>query len=66
VDAAALQLSQACRLVLHPDVADSVLRQAIFQALPREELEKQPSTKLSGWRACQRIYPGRERLRVAQ
>jgi TnpA family transposase len=39
LDFAALQLGQACRLVLDPDLADAALRQAIFQAVSREHLE---------------------------
>jgi len=39
LDAAAIQLTQVCRLVLDPDLLDAELRSAIFKALEREELE---------------------------
>jgi TnpA family transposase len=39
LDAAAIQLTQVCRLVLDPDLQDAELRSAIFKALEREELE---------------------------
>ena len=39
LDAAAIRLSQVCRLVLTPDLPDADLRSAIFTALEREELE---------------------------
>ncbi|MGA2986948.1 MAG: Tn3 family transposase [Terriglobia bacterium] len=39
LDAAALQLTQVCRLVLDPDLQDAELRSAIFKAVEREELE---------------------------
>ena len=39
LDAAAIQLTQVCRLVLNPDLQDAELRSAIFKALEREELE---------------------------
>lgn len=39
LDAAAIQLTQVCRLVLDPALQDAELRTAIFKALEREELE---------------------------
>ena len=39
LDAAASQLSQACRLVLDPLIPDAELRAAIFKAVEREDLE---------------------------
>ena len=39
LDAAAVQLTQVCRLVLDRDLQDAELRSAIFKTLEREELE---------------------------
>jgi hypothetical protein len=39
LDAAAIQLTQVCRLVLDSELQDADLRSAIFKALAREELE---------------------------
>jgi len=39
LDAAAIQLTQVCRLVLDAELQDSDLRSAIFKTLEREELE---------------------------
>ena len=39
LDAAAIQLTQVCRLVLDPGLRDAELRAAIYQALERQELE---------------------------
>lgn len=39
LDAAAMQLGQACRLVLDPNVSDSDLRSAIFNAVQRDALQ---------------------------
>ncbi|MBV8817443.1 MAG: DUF4158 domain-containing protein, partial [Acidobacteriaceae bacterium] len=39
LDAAAMQLGQACQLVLDPDVSDADLRSAIFNVVQREELQ---------------------------
>ncbi len=40
LDAAAIQLSQVCRLILDDELADTELRTAIFNALRREDLQK--------------------------
>ena len=39
LDVAASQLGQACRLILDSTVPDAELREAIFKALQREDLE---------------------------
>lgn len=39
LDAAAMQLRQACRLVLDPEISDAELRSAIFNAVQRDQLE---------------------------
>lgn len=39
LDAAAMQLGQACQLVLNPDISDADLRSAIFNVVQREELQ---------------------------
>ena len=39
LDAAAIQLSKICRLVLDPNVPDVALRKAVFAAIAQEDLE---------------------------